>query len=236
MIERFFGLIHDTDTNDVTLKSKIEATLANHDLSLSTLLGQGYAGASNMRGQFNGLKTLILNQNESSFYIHCFAHQLQLAFIAVAKHLLQMELMFNIVSNISNVVGASAKRRDVLREKHAAKILEALESGKVNSGKRLNQELALKRPDETRWSSHYYALLNLIFMYSSVVEVLEIIETSAVAEKRVEALSIIVLIRAFEFVFCVHLMNDILGLTFELSQGLQKKDQDIVNAIELVQI
>lgn len=39
VIERFFGLIHDTDTNDVTLKSKIEATLANHDLSLSTLLG-----------------------------------------------------------------------------------------------------------------------------------------------------------------------------------------------------
>lgn len=40
--------------------------------------------------------------------------------------------------------------------------------------------------------------------------------------------------RIFEFVFCIHLMRDILGLIFELSQALQKKDQDIVNAIGLV--
>lgn len=36
--------------------------------------------------------------------------------------------------------------------------------------------------------------------------------------------------------FFVRLMRDILGLTFELSQLLQKKDQDTINAIELVQI
>lgn len=42
--------------------------------------------------------------------------------------------------------------------------------------------------------------------------------------------------RTFEFMFFVRLMRDILGLTFELSQLLQKKDQDTVNAIELVQI
>lgn len=42
--------------------------------------------------------------------------------------------------------------------------------------------------------------------------------------------------RTFEFMFFVRLMRDILGLTFELSQLLQKKDQDTINAIELVQI
>lgn len=55
-------------------------------------------------------------------------------------------------------------------------------------------------------------------------------------EKRREASSVIVLIRSFEFMFFVRLMRDILGLTFELSQLLQKKDQDTINAIELVQI
>lgn len=66
------------ETNAVTLKSTIEATLANHGLSLSRLRAQGYDGASNMRSQFNGLKTFIQNQNELAFYIHCFAHQLLL--------------------------------------------------------------------------------------------------------------------------------------------------------------
>lgn len=54
--------------------------------------------------------------------------------------------------NISNVIGSSAKHHDVLREKHAAKVLETRESGEVQSGKGLNQELAFKRPGETRWA------------------------------------------------------------------------------------
>lgn len=38
--------------------------------------GQGYDGASNMRGEFNGLKAMILRDNPSAHYVHCFAHQL----------------------------------------------------------------------------------------------------------------------------------------------------------------
>ena len=43
---------------------------------MSRLHGQGYDEASNMQGEFNGLKTLILKDNECAFYVHCFAHQL----------------------------------------------------------------------------------------------------------------------------------------------------------------
>ena len=38
-----------------------------------------------MQGEFSGLKTLILKENPYAFYIHWFAHQLQLARVAVAK-------------------------------------------------------------------------------------------------------------------------------------------------------
>jgi hypothetical protein len=44
-------------------------------------------GASNMRGEINGLKSLILKENKCTFYVHCFAHQLQLALVAVANKL-----------------------------------------------------------------------------------------------------------------------------------------------------
>ena len=47
-------------------------------------MGQGY-GASNMQGEFNGLKALILRKNKSTFYVHCFTHQLQLTLVAVVK-------------------------------------------------------------------------------------------------------------------------------------------------------
>ena len=54
-------------------------------MSISRLRGQGYDGASNMSGEFIGLKSIILKENESAFFVHCFAHQLQLALIGVAK-------------------------------------------------------------------------------------------------------------------------------------------------------
>ncbi|XP_019257830.1 PREDICTED: uncharacterized protein LOC109236055 [Nicotiana attenuata] len=40
---------------------------------------------SNMQGELRGLKTLILNETPSAYCIHCFAHQLQLTLVALAK-------------------------------------------------------------------------------------------------------------------------------------------------------
>jgi hypothetical protein len=53
--------------------------------SLSKVHGQGYDGASNMKGEVNGLKKLIMNESPSAYYVHCFAHQLQLTLVAVAR-------------------------------------------------------------------------------------------------------------------------------------------------------
>jgi len=52
---------------------------------MTQVRGQGYDGASNMRGEFNGLRALIMRENSSAYYIHCFAHQLQLVIVAAAK-------------------------------------------------------------------------------------------------------------------------------------------------------
>ena len=85
VIESFLGLEHVTSTTAISLKEAIEILFSRHKLSISKLRGQGYDGASNMRGEFKGLKTLILKENSTAYYVHCFAHQLQLAFVTVAK-------------------------------------------------------------------------------------------------------------------------------------------------------
>jgi len=102
VIECFLGLVRVTDTCDLSLKSALESVFAKHGLSLSRIRGQGYDRASNMLGEFNGLKSLILNENCSAFYIHCFAHQLQLALVSLAKKNIEIASFFNLVGNLSN--------------------------------------------------------------------------------------------------------------------------------------
>ncbi|XP_024164484.1 zinc finger MYM-type protein 1-like [Rosa chinensis] len=83
--ERFFKVISVADTCSLTLKNEISKVLAQYDLQVENMRGQGYDGASNMRGEFNGLQALFREECPSTYYVHCFAHRLQLTLNAAAK-------------------------------------------------------------------------------------------------------------------------------------------------------
>nr|KAJ0221816.1 hypothetical protein LSAT_V11C200061230 [Lactuca sativa] len=69
------------------------------------------------------------------------------------------------------------------------------------------------------------------------LDVLEIIaEDGATPEQKCEADMLINSLETFDFIFSLHFMKKLLGITNELSQALQRKHQDIVNAMNLVRI
>ncbi|XP_012847030.1 PREDICTED: uncharacterized protein LOC105967009 [Erythranthe guttata] len=137
VIEQFLGVEHVTDTSALTLKATINDFFSRYGLSVSKLRGQGYDGASNMRG-------------------------------------------------------------------------------------------------DTRWSSHYNTLLSLIHMFDAVIDVVEVIGRDASSTNhRIEAQDIVDRFLSFDFVLRLFLMKNVLTITNELSQTLQRKDQDIVNAMRL---
>ncbi|XP_074296855.1 uncharacterized protein LOC141627511 [Silene latifolia] len=175
LVEHFVGITHVTNTSAISLKSAIDELFDEYKLSLSRVRGQGYDGASNMRGQFDGLKALIQKDNSSAHYIHCFTHQLQLTLVATAKGHVDVVWFFDLVSDVVNVIGSSCKRRDVFRELRAIRIAQAISNGEIETGKGLNQELGIKRSGDTRWGSHYRSLLNLQESFLDVIYVLEFI-------------------------------------------------------------
>ncbi|XP_057775162.1 uncharacterized protein LOC130994150 [Salvia miltiorrhiza] len=137
-------MVHVSDTIATSLEKGIGSLFSTYGLSISSLRGQGYDGASNMIGEFSGLKTLILiKRNPNAYYVHYFAHQLQLTIVVHAKN------------------------------------------------------------DDSQKS---------------------------------EAMNLLDVISRFEFVFVLHLMKKILGITHDLCQVLQRKEQDIVNAMKLVNV
>ncbi|KAK9050926.1 hypothetical protein SSX86_027551 [Deinandra increscens subsp. villosa] len=230
--ERFIGLVNVKETTALCLKSAIDGLFARFSLSLGRVRGQGYDGASNMSGEFNGLKALILKENPSAYFVHCFAHQLQLVVVGLATKHHEISKFFGEVTDLVNVVTASCKRINVAKEVQR----ESLGlNPEIETGRGKNQELSLARPGDTRWSSHDKTLLRLISLYPTVFEVLKYIETSASNDfHSTQAIGLQFYMKTFSFVFYLHLMKHILGITNTLCEALQRKDQDILNACELV--
>ncbi|CAN6722794.1 unnamed protein product [Malus baccata var. baccata] len=234
VIERFVGIQHLTNTTSSSLKDAIDTLFSRHSLSISKLRGQCYDGASHMRGELNDLKTKILREQPCAYYVHCFAHQLQLALVAVAKKNIDIASFFATVNSVVNHVGAFCNRRDLLRGQLQEELVNAFENDCLITGRGLNQETSLKRAGDTRWNSHYGTLISIISMFSSVVHVLQMVIDDNPNESAGEANKLMREIRTFEFVFHLFLMKVILELTNDLSQALQRKDQEIVNAMTLV--
>jgi len=68
-----------------------------------------------------------------------------------------------------------------------------------------------------------------------MIDVLEIIEEDDISlEQKAKICALLNSVQAFEFVFILHLMKNILGITHEFSQALQRSDQYIINAMKLV--
>lgn len=237
VIERFLGVVHVHDTSAQSLKKSIDSFFAKSDLSLSRLRGQGYDGASNMRGEFNGLKALVLKENEQAHYIHCFAHRLQLVVVATAKKNGFVASFFEYLSMIVTTVGASCKRRDELRQKQYDDFKNRIESGELYTGKGMNQEMSLARAGDTRWGSHYNTITRLFDLWNPVQEVLQaIFEDCTESKSQGLALGLVDKMENFEFVFIGQLMKQILGMTNTLSQVLQQKNQNIGLAMQLITV
>lgn len=74
-------------------------------------------------------------------------------------------------------------------------------------------------------------------MFGSIIEVLDTIVVDArTLEERAKAKGYLSTCQTFEVAFMLHLMRDVLGITNELNTSLQKKEQDIANAILLVEV
>jgi hypothetical protein len=72
-------------------------------------------------------------------------------------------------------------------------------------------------------------------MYPSIRKVIKKVGTDKTQKTEYnQAQTMLTIFDSFEFVFMAHLMQNVLGYTADLNHALQKRDQDIVNAVELI--
>ena len=67
-----------------------------------------------MRGEWNGLQALFMNDNPYAYYVHYQVHQLQLALIAAAREVSDVHDFIKDLIFIVNTISFSSKRHDEL--------------------------------------------------------------------------------------------------------------------------
>ena len=146
-------------------------------------------------------------------------------------------MVFYQVSLLLNIVGVSCKRHGMIRNSRLESVMKAIECEELETGSGLNQERGLPRPGDTRWGSHYRTIVNIISMYPTIRDVLITLGEDPTQKGDWPKIHAIVgVFESFDFVFAAHLMLIILGYTNELSECLQRREQDILNAISLVRV
>ncbi|XP_061360340.1 uncharacterized protein LOC133304340 [Gastrolobium bilobum] len=199
------------------------------------ICGQGYDGASNMCGEWNGLQALFVNECPCAYYVHCFAHRLQLAWIAASKEFSSIYQFFQNLNFIINIITASSKRHDQFQAAQISEFERLQTIGELETGTGSNQVGTLKRASDTRWGSHFYSICSLQRGYNESCSVLEKIRREGSNySQREDATAAYKMITSFEFIFTLLLMKEIMGITEILCQALQQKSQDILNAMQLV--
>ncbi|KAJ9535085.1 hypothetical protein OSB04_un001839 [Centaurea solstitialis] len=234
IVERFFGVVHVGDTTAQTLKDGICSLLSHYNLDVKSIRGQGYDGANNMRGQFKGLQALILEDCKYAYYVHCLAHRLQLALMAACQGVVALRKFFSQLTFVINVVSASSKRSDQLRDAQVDQIAYLLSIDELETGRGLNQIGTLQRAGDTRWSSHFRSVSSLIKMFSPTCEVLLKIAEEGTGPLKGDADSAYEAMTTFDFIFVLHIEKEIMEITDLLCQALQRQDQDIFSALRLV--
>lgn len=214
--EDFLKFIPVTDTTGAGLAKTIIDNLSELGLNTNDMRGQGYDGAAAMRGQFNGVQSIIRQQCPKAIYTHCVAHCLNLC-ISDASTVPEIRNAFNTISEICNFFHRSAQRTDLLK----SKIL--FHQPNARSTK-------LKTLCETRWVLRHEALQLFKEFFIPIVATLEELK-----DRDVKANTLFQSVCKIQFIFASFVATDLMQYTKSLSSILQSENSDLIAALKHIE-
>jgi hypothetical protein len=147
--ESFFGFAEASSTTGEKLATTIMAKLREYGIVTQAMRVQGYDGAANMAGKFSGVRTRIQTEIPEVYYIHCYAHCLNLAVVKSC----QLPIVRNTIATVKDVSYAfyySSKRTGRFKT-----MLQQADEEQLDA---LDGRRKIKDWCETRWSSRADAL------------------------------------------------------------------------------
>ena len=159
----FIDFKHAKSIKGVAISNIIVRFLEDVNLDIRNIRAQCYDGATNMSGKYNGVQANIIELSLEASYIHCKAHQLNLALVHSSKE----PCVRNMMSTVQEIV---------LKFDYSAKRLTAFTdelSENQNVKDQLERRTKLRTLCETRWSSRADSRYTFRTAFTVVVSALE---------------------------------------------------------------
>jgi hypothetical protein len=117
--EDFLEFVMATNITGEHLAELLIETLQSAGVNIAKMRAQGYDGAANMSGKYNGVQARILNTIQGASYVHCKSHCLNLAIV----HSCNYNSVRNVMTTVQEIGFAfdySAKRLQAFFDELAA--------------------------------------------------------------------------------------------------------------------
>ena len=155
-----------------------------------------------------------------AFYIHCYAHKLNLVIASCVESVGTVGSFFSLVQTLYTFISNSNTRHQLFVEAQKAAELPVLELG---------------RSAATRWSYWYRSISKVRLRYECILAVLSAVSEGANGEARAEAAGLQKKMESFLVIFQLHYIEAIMRATNSLSQQLQAVDLVISRSRTLIQ-
>lgn len=212
--EDFLQFVETASLKGCDLAQTIMTGLTSFGVDCQYIVGQGYDGAGNMAGKFNGVQAIVREMHPKAIYVHCAAHSLNLAVTHSCE-----------VQAIRNCLGVVQKLYTFFNTpKRKAVISRNIETSELSPDAQ-----SLKRLCATRWISKYDALSDFIelfpFVYDALVEICTWNDSTAIDSR------VLICAMDFEFFVSLYVASEIFGYALPLSKLYQKESLDMKECI-----
>lgn len=212
--ERLIKVFTSGDTTGENLAYELMNTLKSIGINPNGMVGQSMDGAGNMRGRYNGLKSVVLRESPRAFYVWCCSHRFALVVEKSIDVCPQMRNMFSLLQEM--YVFMSGHRRHHM-------FIDNLKKGLAQ-----NKMKSVKRVQTTRWSSKSDALKTVLTCYKTIKETLKEIclDKKSDNDTKASAKGLINSMSDYENICAMHIASTIFKVLSPITICLQAKSVD----------
>jgi len=183
------------------------------------LVGMGFNGASVMSGKLGGVQKLIRDKSPMAYYLHCYAHRLNLALIDTTKVVRQADNFFSLLEQLYIFISNSIVHENFVKLQK-----------EMHPGEKIRE---LQSLSETRWWARATSCKNVLIRFECIIRLMRQVSSKDKGARAPTAKSLFAQMN-YNFLKLLNFFTDILSTVNKISEQLQDPRLDMAKACQLI--